>query len=100
MGKVLRKTSNLIFFPPDTPGGIFLNGDDEMQVKSDVNCELQIIKVSVKKEGPYHGRTGTIIGTNKKSMQSGRLYKVRLDTDSVLVEFDARDLTEIKTPKP
>lgn len=71
-----------------------------MQVKSDVNCQLQIIRVSVKKEGPYQGRVGTIIGTNKKSMQSGRLYQVRLDTDGVVVEFDGKELTEIKPPKP
>ena len=72
-----------------------------MQVKSDVNCELRIIKVSVKKEGPYQGRTGTIIGTNKKSMQYGRLYKVLLDGDNTEEEdFDGRELTEIKPPKP
>jgi hypothetical protein len=71
-----------------------------MQVKSDVNCELRIIRVTVKKEGPYQGRYGTIIGTNKKSMQSGRLYKVLLDGDNTEQDFDARELTEVKPPKP
>jgi hypothetical protein len=71
-----------------------------MQVKSDVNCELRIIRVSVKKDGPFKGRIGTIVGTNKKSMQVGRLYKVQLDGDGVESDFDARDLTEIKSPKP